>query len=496
MSIITCSVTWKDFEVSQDDLEFYKKVSPKIGWETFAVPYPTMCPEERQRTRMAFRNERHLYRRVCDASWKQIISMYSPDKNFKVYDQNIRRSDQRSAFDYGQDFDFSKTFHQNFKQLYEVVPKIALMNRESENSNYCNPWLANKDCYFVFSVTNSVGCLYGRLIDNCEYCLDCLAMENCQICSNCIQLFWCYNCHYSIQLKNCSYCRECVWLENKMYNIRNQQYTKEEYFDLISKEIWVFPQPNRELFQMNIWDSQDCTLAFDIEGCKHCFDIRNSTDISYSSMVKPWCSDCMDCTLLIDSTKCFESMSTSKIQWWVWLVSCWDWNDVYYTFDSYFTKNVFWCVSLRRAEYCVFNKQYTKLEYEALTKKIIWHMMETWEWWRFFDPSLSPFWYNETIAQEYYPLEQTDTLIQSWKYNWSGYESPQPVSDRVIDASTMSTDVDTVSDEILSYAIKCSQTGKLFRIQKQELDFYRKNKLSLPRVHPDVRHTQRVNLRK
>jgi len=60
----------------------------------------------------------------------------------------------------------------------------------------------------------------------------------------------------------------------------------------------------------------------------------------------------------------------------------------------------------------------------------------------------------------------------------------------------MSTDVDTVSDEILSYAIKCSQTGKLFRIQKQELDFYRKNKLSLPRVHPDVRHTQRVNLRK
>jgi hypothetical protein len=31
-------------------------------------------------------------------------------------------------------------------------------------------------------------------------------------------------------------------------------------------------------------------------------------------------------------------------------------------------------------------------------------MIETGEWGEFFHPSLSPFGYNETVAQEYYPV--------------------------------------------------------------------------------------------
>ncbi|MBP7884838.1 hypothetical protein KAZ93_01455, partial [Patescibacteria group bacterium] len=75
---------------------------------------------------MAFRNERSLYRRTCDASGKQIISMYapkevllgdSPDKPYKVYDQKIRFSDSWDPMDYGRDFDFSKSFTENYHAL-------------------------------------------------------------------------------------------------------------------------------------------------------------------------------------------------------------------------------------------------------------------------------------------------------------------------------------------------------------------------------------------
>ncbi|NCQ82485.1 hypothetical protein GW750_06910 [bacterium] len=45
-----------------------KKVSPKIGTKTFDIPLPKLCPEERQRRRLMFKNERKLYRRTCDAT--------------------------------------------------------------------------------------------------------------------------------------------------------------------------------------------------------------------------------------------------------------------------------------------------------------------------------------------------------------------------------------------------------------------------------------------
>jgi hypothetical protein len=38
-------------------------------------------------------------------------------------------------------------------------------------------------------------------------------------------------------------------------------------------------------------------------------------------------------------------------------------------------------------------------------------------------------------------------------------------------------------------------SGKPFRIIKQELEFYRKHNLPIPRRHPDVRHADRMKMR-
>ena len=41
----------------------------------------------------------------------------------------------------------------------------------------------------------------------------------------------------------------------------------------------------------------------------------------------------------------------------------------------------------------------------------------------------------------------------------------------------------------------CEVSGKPFRIIKQELEFYRKHHLPVPRRHPDQRHLDRMKLR-
>lgn len=57
------------------------------------LPTPTLCPEERERRRLSFRNESKLYKNTCTATGKPIISIFSPDKEYEVYDYPVRFSD-------------------------------------------------------------------------------------------------------------------------------------------------------------------------------------------------------------------------------------------------------------------------------------------------------------------------------------------------------------------------------------------------------------------
>lgn len=134
----TCTVSGQEFPIFQSDIEFYNKISPTFAGQKFQVPTPKLCPEERQRRRLLFRNERKLYKRKCDATGDTIISIYSPDKPYKVYKQDFWWSDKRSPMDYGQDFDFSKSFAENIKTLLLQVPLLGLNVISNENADYVN----------------------------------------------------------------------------------------------------------------------------------------------------------------------------------------------------------------------------------------------------------------------------------------------------------------------------------------------------------------------
>jgi hypothetical protein len=95
-----CNQCKSNFEITDKDLEFYEKVSPIFNGEKFNIPTPTLCPDCRQQRRLSFRNERKLYKRKCDATGENIISMYSLDKNLKVYHQDFWWSDKWDVMDY------------------------------------------------------------------------------------------------------------------------------------------------------------------------------------------------------------------------------------------------------------------------------------------------------------------------------------------------------------------------------------------------------------
>lgn len=107
---------------------------------------------------------------------------------------------------------------------------------------------------------------------------------------------------------------------------------------------------------------------------------------------------------------------------------------------------------------------------------------------------MSPFGYNETVAQEYFPMTREE-ITASNIFHYSDYESPFPKVEKIIPANKLPEDIKDIPDDILNWAIECEVTKKPYRIIRQELDFYRKHSLPIPRRHPDQRHLDRMKLR-
>ena len=108
-----CQNCKKEFTIESDDFNFYEKIK---------VPPPTFCPECRLIRRLIWRNERILNRKTCRLCKANILSMYSKDSKINEYCQDCWWSDKWDPAEYGQDYNFQKTFFEQFKDLSEKVP--------------------------------------------------------------------------------------------------------------------------------------------------------------------------------------------------------------------------------------------------------------------------------------------------------------------------------------------------------------------------------------
>lgn len=115
------------------------------------------------------------------------------------------------------------------------------------------------------------------------------------------------------------------------------------------------------------------------------------------------------------------------------------------------------------------------------------------EWGEFFPREFCSFGYNETIAQEYFPLTKNEALRKG--YPWKDQVRETPSVKRVIPAAELPSTCSEVTDSILDWAVLCEVSGRPFKIIKQELEFYRQLDIPLPHLHPDERHNRRMALR-
>jgi hypothetical protein len=508
----TCSECKQNFILEQVDLDFYKKID---------VCIPAMCPLCRAQIRLAFRNEMNLYHRKCDKTGENIISVFSQNKPDKVYSYDAWFADDWDATEYGREYDPNRPFFDQLKELFDAVPKPALSHTRSVNSEYLNLAADNKNAYMIFESSNNEDATNCYWIQKCKDIADTSYSDSCELCVECDDCFNCYrvsnargahncsDCSFLFDCRGLSNCIGCVNLYQGEYYILNQKYSKEE-FEIEKKKLALDTYSGRQAFQIRFNEflktqpqkyaeivncvGSSGNFLKNTKNCTYTFHGYDAEECRYTEHVWRNAKECVDVsTTGRNAELMYNTINTAlDVSHCICTAICWTDTFAEYSMYCFNSNYVLGCFGLRKKEYCILNKQYSKEEFEKLRLQIKENMKQKGEWGNWYPKNMSFFGYNESSAQSQFPLtkEQAGEKSYSWEDTERGTFGKETTTwtDHYATSSQ-------INDDILKEIFACTQTGKNFRFTSHELNLYKKLSLPLPRLHPDVRLETRLKAR-
>jgi hypothetical protein len=169
---------------------------------------------------------------------------------------------------------------------------------------------------------------------------------------------------------------------------------------------------------------------------------------------------------------------------------CWTCNFSSYSMYCFNSNNLLGCVGLRKKNYCILNKRYSKEEYEIISEKIKNELREKGLYGQFFPKKLSCFGYNETPAFEVYPLSKDKAISQG--FNWEDTERGTYNKETIKD---IPNNMKNINFDVTKEIFICSICKKNYKIIENEFNFYKKLNIPLPHICPDCRHERRIKSR-
>ena len=384
----TCQKCRIDFIVEPDDFLFYQKTK---------VPVPKICPDCRFQIRALWRNETTLYSgQKCDMCQKNIITMYNPKSPYTIYCYACFYSEKWSPRDYAIDYDKSRPFISQLKDFLIKVPKInlglSLGDGENINSEYSNMSGGCKNCYLVFNTSPAEELLYSRGVkkglDSSDIYFG-VEFEKCYETINVQKsagILWgqnisgCDDCSFILNGSGLINCFGCVNLRNKSNCFFNEQLSAEEYqkrikeikgsykkTEEIKNKFIEFSKtfPRRENNNLKTVNSTGDYLS-ETKNVFNSFEVSKSEDCRYLFSSKNIKDSLGTTGFGTKSEKLLEVVSTgysSNVIGSYWAENC---RDILNCFDIRNCQDCIGCDALKNGKYAIFNKEYSKEEYEKL----------------------------------------------------------------------------------------------------------------------------------
>lgn len=402
----------------------------------------------------------------------------------------------------------------------------------------------SQNCYYSYTPFQSTYNIDTHLNEKCEisyessFCMNSYQIFYSQYLEDSRDCWWCYDC---IWIQNCI---GCVWLHSKQYYILNQELTQREYEYKLKvilssyKNLKTF-QDEFDTFKSNFpKKALHNKLSENVQGniiryskktlnCFNVVDLQDSLHTQHSGI---------DSTSLLSCE--YGGLNSWNVYHSIWFnhsiesayISFTSAQRSYYLHDNTSVDDSMLCSGLQNQRYCIFNKQYSQEEYAVFSKKVIEMMKQEWIWGNWFLSEMLLFPYNDSKAYEQYPPQKIvygsrDTKgAREWELNpkgrgtvyvldpeayiskayldfwgdkslnilWRTQDNNIDISPsaKIIEADFL-PEIHNIEAHVSDIIIQCKDTGRPFRVIAQELDFYKKYSLPLPRYHPDVRFQKR-----
>lgn len=514
----TCGNCGNRFTIEPDDFAFYEKIQ---------VPPPTFCPECRLVRRLLFRNERDYYKRSCDLCGRSTISVYPADFPTPVYCVKCWWSDRWDPTSYGRDYDPSRPFREQVRELFVAVPVIAMQNDDgigSVNCPYTYDFAFGKNCYMTQVSWEIENVMYswgeGQAKDlsdcyfatSCNLCYEVMNSRDCYGCAFCDFCFSCQGCFFGYDLRGCSDCILSVGLRNKRYCIWNVQYSKEEYekkkaelhlerrenLVRLAREFREFtlrcPRRYAQLFKSTASTGE---ALYNCKAARDCFYFKELEDSRYMMMGDGGKGN-YDCNNTGRPTMCYECVTPDNSYGNLGAVFCWKCTQAEYSNNCHSCQYVLGSSALRQTQYAILNKRYDKETFGKVRDEIRQEMLAAGHWGEFFPASMSPHAYNETPAQDWVPLTREEAIARGFR--WKEKQAREYAI--TISPEQIPQTIGEVSDAILEEALGCRNRGDAarrcttaFKIVLPELQFYRAMHLPLPDACHNCRYHERLSRR-
>ena len=474
----------------------------------------------------------NLFKRKCDLCGKDVICKYEPSVPFVVYCHECWWSDAWEALDQETIVDFSKPFLEQFNKLFHETPILGLSidSVTGQLSPFVNHCDQAKNCYMIYYSSINEDSMYGFYLVNNKSVLNSAVSFDSELCFDNMNSFKNYkvfgssgnvtkslDCFFLRDCDNCQNCFASVNLRNKKYIFFNEQLTKEEYQTKISQidlgSLSTYTRLKREAQEhyknfpaRAVYEdfSQNCTgsYVFESKNCKECFDVNQSQDSKYLMLMKLGSvKDCYDYTdwgynaeLICDCIVVGDNVSNIKFCWYVYQNS----SNMEYSALCVGCKDCFGCVGLKKKQYCILNKQYTKEEYFKLREEIVEHMNIVpfldkkgliYKYGEYFPMEFSSYPYNNSFANLFFPKTKTEIINEGLAW----YETEDKKYPITLSAINLPDNIRDAKDEIIKEVISCNNCKKAYKITQQELDLSRKLNVPLPHECPFCRINDKIN---
>jgi hypothetical protein len=447
-----------------------------------------------------------------------MVTLYSPDAPYKVYCSKCWWSDEWDPKSFATDYDFSKTFFEQYKELQIKVPRLGLAAFKNIRSDYTSGSAENKDCYLIFAADYNEDCLYGRLLQRDKQCVDCAFLHESELCYECIDCRKCFGCMFVEQcqdstdllfcynLRNSNNCILCTNGRNLSNCILNIKYTKEEFekkkaeilenhesIEIAKKDFEILKEKTIKKFSSQtkchnitgdyIHNCHDGVELFDTYDAKNCSYMKDTE--------KP--TDSMDCNNYYYNPQFgYNIMGALEGNMLKNCAFVFYSNEVEYCDMCYNLSNGLGCISIRKGAYMIFNKEYSKEEYEEIREKIKEQMKKEKDFGQFFPPEVAPFSYNESLMQDFYPLSKEEALKRG--YSWND-KTTGTYGKETIKINQIPNSIKGVDEKILDEVLICNVCNKNYKIIEAELSFYKKMGLPIPHKDFECRHRDRMKKR-